>query len=170
MQRIMIIGGPGSGKSTLARALGARLGLPVVHIDPMFWEPGWVQRDTGQTREMIAAAAAQEAWIFEGNSSVTYAGRAARADLIVFLDLPRPLRLWRILKRRVMFHGRTRPEMPANCPERLDPAFLAEVWSWDRRTRPRAMAVLALRGGQIPTLRLTSPRQVRRFLADPGNW
>ena len=88
----------------------------------------------------------------------------------MFLDLPRSLRLWRILKRWVMFHRQSRPEMPANCPERLDPAFLAEVWSWDRRTRPKAIAVLALRDGQIPTLRLTSPWQVRRFLAGLGNW
>ena len=170
MQRIMIIGGPGSGKSTLARALGARLGLPVVHIDPMFWEPGWVQRDVGQTRAMIAAAAAKKVWIFEGNSSANYAGRAARADLIVFLDLPRPLRLWRIAKRLMMYRGRTRPEMPANCPERLDLGFLAEVWTWDRRTRSKAIALLAEKGGQGTTLRLTSPRQVRRFLADPGIW
>lgn len=168
MQRIMIIGGPGSGKSTLARALGAKLGLPVVHIDPMFWEPGWVQRDKELTRSLIEAAALKDDWVFEGNSPVNYALRAERADMIVFLDLPRPLRLWRIIKRRVMFHGRTRPEMPANCLERLDHAFLAEVWTWDRRTRPKAMALLAQMAGPTRILRLGSTSQVRRFLTEPA--
>ena len=69
MQRIMIIGGPGSGKSTLARSLGQKLGLPVVHLDPMFWAPGWVQRDSTQTQVLIAAAAARDAWIFAGNTN-----------------------------------------------------------------------------------------------------
>jgi adenylate kinase family enzyme len=164
MQRIMIIGGPGSGKSTLARQLGDKLGLPVIHIDPMFWAPGWVQRDPAQTLVMIDAAAAQQAWVFEGNRADHYAGRAARADLIVFLDLPRVLRLWRILRRRFIYHGQTRPEMPADCPERLDPSFLAEVWHWDRK---KGLALLDQMKGRTRTLHLTSPGDVRRFLADP---
>lgn len=44
MQRVMIVGQPGSGKSRLAQALGARTGLPVVHIDTIHWQPGWVER------------------------------------------------------------------------------------------------------------------------------
>ena len=117
MQRIMIIGGPESGKSTLARSLGQKPGLPVVHIDPMFWAPGWVQRHPRQTQVLIAAAAARDAWIFAGNSSCSYAGRADRAGLIVVPDLPRSLRLWRILHRRLRFHCRTRaPKCPLTAP------------------------------------------------------
>jgi adenylate kinase family enzyme len=44
MQRVMIVGQPGSGKSTLARKLGQRTGLPVIHIDTIHWQPGWVER------------------------------------------------------------------------------------------------------------------------------
>jgi adenylate kinase family enzyme len=130
----------------------------------MFWAPGWVQRDPAQTLVMIDAAAAQSAWVFEGNRASNYAGRAARADLIVFLDLPRILRLWRILRRRVRYHGQTRPEMPADCPERLDPAFLAEAWRWDRR---KGLALLAQMQGRTRTLHLTSRGAVRNFSADP---
>ena len=168
MQRIMIIGGPGSGKSTLARALGVRLGLPVVHIDPMFWAPGWVQRSRAETLALISAAALAGAWVMDGNHSQTYDLRAGRADMIVCLDLPRTLRVWRILWRRVQFHGQTRPDMPANCPERLDPAFLLFVWRWDRDSRPKAMALLDKMKGRTRVVHLTSPRQVRRFLADPA--
>ena len=42
MRRVLVIGNSGSGKSTFARALGDRTGLPVTHIDQLFWLPGWV--------------------------------------------------------------------------------------------------------------------------------
>ena len=62
MPPIMIIGGPGPGKSTRARSLGQKPGLPVVHLDPLFWEPGWGQREPAQIQAqiqaLIAAAAA----------------------------------------------------------------------------------------------------------------
>lgn len=166
MQRIMIIGGPGSGKSTLARALGVQSGLPVVHFDPLFWAPGWVQRSREESSALIRAAAAQQAWVLDGNHSETYAVRAARADLILYLDPPRWLRVWRILKRRVRYHGQTRPDMPANCPERLDLEFLRFVWAWDRTSRPKALALLDQMQGRTRTMQLTSAAQVRRFLAD----
>lgn len=44
LKRIMIIGQPGSGKSTLAKLLGEITGLPVVHIDTIHWQTGWVER------------------------------------------------------------------------------------------------------------------------------
>ena len=39
--RIAVIGYSGAGKSTLARALGARYGVPVLHMDRVHWAPGW---------------------------------------------------------------------------------------------------------------------------------
>lgn len=165
MRRIMIIGGPGSGKSTLALALGARLGLPVVHIDPMYWAAGWVQRPAAQTVALVAAAAAGPSWVFEGNHSASYACRADRADLIVFLDLPRLLRLVRVLRRVWHYAGQTRPDMPQGCPERLDFGFLLFTLRWERRP---ALGLLDRVQGQTPTLHLKTSAQVRRFLADPA--
>jgi adenylate kinase family enzyme len=58
MQRIVILGNAGSGKSTLARAIGERLGLPVVHLDTLFWEPNWVETDAEQFRTRVREAVA----------------------------------------------------------------------------------------------------------------
>ncbi len=41
-ERILIIGPSGSGKSTLAITLSGLTGLPVIHLDKEFWQPGWV--------------------------------------------------------------------------------------------------------------------------------
>ena len=39
MERVMIIGCGGAGKSTLARKRGEKTGLPVVHLDQIWWAP-----------------------------------------------------------------------------------------------------------------------------------
>ncbi len=166
-QRIMIFGGPGSGKSTLARQIGALAGLPVVHIDPMYWAPNWVQREADETRALSLAAAAREAWVFEGNHAETMDARMARADIIIFLDLPRWLRLLRVLWRIWAHHGQTRPDMPENCPERLDVAFLRDfVWNYNTRARPRALEVMARWQGKRRMYHLRSAGDLRRLMGD----
>ena len=86
MQRIVILGNAGSGKSTLARALGQRLGLPVVHLDTLFWEPGWIEPEADRFRARVRAALASETWICEGNyARRTFDLRLPRADLILSL-------------------------------------------------------------------------------------
>ncbi len=66
VKRIMIVGGPGSGKSTLAREVGARLGLPVFHMDQIHWQENWVERPLVEKIPMAKAVVAQDAWVFEG--------------------------------------------------------------------------------------------------------
>lgn len=167
MQRIMILGGSGSGKSTLARQIGAITDLPVIHIDPMYWAPGWVQRPPEETRALSLQAAAGERWVFEGNHVETMDARAERADLILFLDLPRGVRLWRAIWRSLRHYGRTRPDMPPDCPERLDLGFLVTfVWGYDTRSRPRALAVLDRWRDRRRIVTLRSAAQVRALVAD----
>lgn len=164
MQKIMIIGGPGSGKSTLARQVGARLDLPVIHMDPFYWLPAWQQRPSDETIRLAQEAAQRPAWVFEGNNSASMAFRAERADTIVFLDMPRPLRMWRILKRTIRYYGRTRPDMGAGCPERLSREFLSFCWNFDHDGRLRMVDFLQGREGQNRVIRLTSVRAVRSFV------
>lgn len=136
MQRVMIIGQPGSGKSTLARAMGARTGLPVVHIDRIHWMPGWQERPAPEKGRLCAEVHAQDAWIFEGGHSRTWGERLDRADTLIWLDFPLWLRYWRVVKRTLRHHGRTRPDLPDNCPERFSREFLK--WIWDTRHTSRA--------------------------------
>ena len=142
MQRIMIIGSPGSGKTTLARQLGALMGIEVIHLDRYFWQPGWVEppRDEWITKQDRLVQRPQ--WIMDGNYSATQDIRLAVADTIIFLDTPRWLCLWRALKRRVHYHGRSRPDLPPDCPEALDWTFLRYTWSYPSERRPKDHATL----------------------------
>lgn len=143
MQRVLIIGSSGAGKSTLSRRLGKQLGLPVFHLDQYFWEPGWKQVDGFEWYERNRRLIDADRWILDGNYSSTMNMRSERADTLIFLDLPLWLRLWRIFRRRLRYHGRARPDMTPGCPERITWQFLRYVWRYAKDRRPRIMDHLA---------------------------
>ena len=70
----------------------------------------------------------------DGNYSGTLEIRAKAADTVIFLDFSTFTCLWGVIKRRIRYHGRTRPSMPDNCPERADWEFFHYVFNY-RRTR-----------------------------------
>lgn len=127
MKRVMIVGGPGSGKSTFAIALGDITGLPVFHMDLIHHLAGWVERPLQEKIPMANTIEAKAKWIFEGGLSATYANRAARADTVIWLDLPLTVRLARILKRRVQYNTKPRPDLPENCPEQVSLEFTSFI-------------------------------------------
>lgn len=167
MQRIVILGNAGSGKSTLARALSKRLSLPVVHLDTLFWEPGWVEPDAAQFRGRVRDALTTDAWICEGNyARRTFDLRLPNADLIIWLDTPRLTCLTRVIVRSVL--NRPRPDLPAGCREQLDRAFLGFlkfVWQFDHGYRQGIEAVRMAIGPTVPTVHLRGRRQIAAFLA-----
>lgn len=166
MQRIVILGNAGSGKSTLARTLGERLGLPVVHLDTLFWEPDWVEPDAEQFRARVRESITADAWVCEGNyARRTFDLRLPRTDLIIWLDTSRLTCLTRVIIRSVM--NRPRADLPAGCTEKLDRAFLTFlnfVWNFDRGYRPGIEAVRLAIGPQIPMVHLRGTRQIAAFL------
>ena len=166
MQRVMIIGQPGSGKSWLAREMGRRSGLPVFHMDHIHWQSGWIERDRAEKDRLCQAVEAGEAWIFEGGHSATYASRAARCDLLIWLDVPVSLRLWRVTWRSVTGLVLNRPDLPEGCPER--PANLPEFWRfiWRTRTTARARMELLVAGARpgLRVVHLCSRADMAQFL------
>ncbi len=165
-RRVMIIGPCGAGKSTAAFKIARLLDLPLFHMDKLNWKPGWVESETGELRAKVAETAAQDRWVIEGNYGGTMELRLPRADLILYLDYPIPLCLFRILKRIFHYRGRTRPDMGEGCEERLDFAFLWYVARWNSGPRLRTEAKLAGHEGKV--VRFTSPEQLDDWIAARG--
>jgi adenylate kinase family enzyme len=172
VRRVAIIGPGGAGKTTVALDLGRRLGVPVVHLDRVYWRPGWAEPPRDAWYETHRAALAGEAWIADGNYGSTMEERLAAADTIVFLDLHPVLCIWRVAARNARMRGRTRADLAPGCVERFRPrATLAFWWYVARYRRTRRPGVLdRIRrhgdGKRVEVLR--SRRDVRRFLDSVG--
>ncbi len=161
MNRVAVLGPGGAGKSRLAAELGRRTGLPVAHLDRIFWGPGWTPAPPEEARRALAALVAQDRWIIDGNFLRRGADRRLeRADTVVFLDFPRRTCLRRALWRLVRGDGRA--DLPEGCPETFDLPFLRWIWQYPRDDRPQVIALLE--GLAADVHRLCSPREVRRYL------
>jgi adenylate kinase family enzyme len=161
MNRVLIIGPCGSGKSTLARELAPRMGLPLIHMDQLGWQAGWVETEKAELNARLAETVAQDAWLIEGNYGSTLAPRLERADTVIYLDFPIRLCLWRLIRRVTSLRGQSRPDMPEGCPERIDLAFFWYVLNWNSGPRPRTERAIAPYADKV--IRLSSPRALAEW-------
>ncbi len=165
MKRVLIIGSGGAGKSTLARRMGEISGLPVIHLDAEHWRPGWIEPSKDEWAARVDELTRGESWIMDGNYGGTMSQRIAAADTILFLDLPRTTCLGRVVKRRIQYQGRSRPDMTAGCSERLTWQFVRWIWDYPRAKRPGILAQLRVaRASGKNVLRLRSRKAVDRYL------
>jgi adenylate kinase family enzyme len=171
MKRVLILGSSGSGKSTLARQLGARLELPVIHLDRHYWHPGWVGTPNPEWQNTIARLIQRDAWIMDGNYRNTLEMRLEVADSVVFLDLPPWICAFRALKRRIQYRNRPRPDIADGCKEALfDPKliqFIHHVLSYPDRAKPYVMNQLSEISNEKHVVLLQSTTDVNNFLRTP---
>ena len=161
-KRIMILGSAGSGKSTLSIKLGEITGIPVVHLDRLFWNPGWVEAPKGEMDKKVIHAASGESWIIDGGYLRTLNFRMERADSIVFIDLNRYLCIYRVLKRWIKNYGKTRADIGEGCPEKIDLPFLKWIWNYPKRSRVETLGKIYNSGK--PVYHLKTRKDVESFI------
>ena len=166
--RVLVGGMMGSGKSTFARALAARTGLPVIHLDLHYWKPGWVRPSDDEWRERQRALLAGEAWIIDGNYNETLALRLERAETVVFLDTP-----WWLCASRAFVRGLRKPvgKMPEGCEDSVNRRLRDEwggvgrIWR-NRRSEPEYACSEILRHGSDTTVHVLRSRWEARTFVD----
>jgi adenylate kinase family enzyme len=163
--RILVIGCSGGGKSTLSQKIAARFGLVYVSIDrDVLWLPGWVQREKAEQRAIILAKVQGERWIMDGTNPSTFDIRLPRADLVIWVRMPRLLCIWGAVARWIKWMGRTRPDMAPGCIEKVDWEFLRFIWTFEEKFTPKVLAGLAEHGPDVPFLQLKSRGEMRQLL------
>lgn len=139
MQKVIIIGCPGSGKSTFARALHAATGLPLIHLDLLFWNADKTTVSRSVFLERLEDAMAQDSWIIDGDYASTLELRLQACDTVFFLDYPTDVCLGGILSRR----GKPRADMPwTERSDEEDSGLVAQVRNYHRDRRPIVLALL----------------------------
>ncbi len=158
--RILILGCSGSGKSTFARALAARTGLPVVHLDNLWWRADGSHISRDEFDRTLAGLLEGERWILDGDYSRTYEVRLRAADTVVFLDYPEDVCMDGI-RRRV---GEERPDMPWK-ESTLDPELVAMVKNFATDNRPVLLSLFQ-KYPEKQVITFTSREEADRWLSD----
>jgi adenylate kinase family enzyme len=164
MRRVLVIGISGAGKSTFSRALAVRTGLPIIHLDTEFWQPGWKVTPPEHWRAKVASLVAREAWIMDGNYGGTLDLRLPRADAVLWFDFPRLVCLGRAIKRVLTTHGRVRNDLAPGCPEKFDLEFLRYIWDFNAKSRPQIVAQLERHGCHLDPVVFHRDGDAARFL------
>jgi adenylate kinase family enzyme len=167
MKRVIIVGGPGSGKSTLARKMGDITGLPVIHIDHIHWQPGWIERSSAEKDRLTREVHDRDSWIFEGGHYRTLDERLLRADTFIWLDFTVWLRFWRVITRTLRDLGKNRPDLPENCPERLNfetLKFAHFIWTTRNRWREKLTGICKTPPANVTCHHFTSVGQIEDYL------
>lgn len=135
--RVAILGPTGAGKSTLARRLHALTGLPLYHLDLIWWKPDQTHITRAEFDQALAALTERKRWIIEGDYSRTYGPRIRACDTVIFLDYDEETCL-KGLQQRV---GQQRPDIHW-VEEKLEPELVAYARSFRTERRPKLTALL----------------------------
>jgi adenylate kinase family enzyme len=170
-RRVLVFGCSGGGKSTLSQELSRILGLRYVSMDrEVFWLPGWVSRPRPEQRRLIGNIVAEDHWIIDGNNPKSLDLRLPRADIALWVRMPRWLCLWSIVKRGIAYRGKTRPDMAPGCPEQMPAAeFVAYVWNFERDDVPEFIEGIRRHGPSVPIVQFRSREEMSRLLQKLGS-
>ena len=100
-KKLNVVGTTSSGKSTLAERLANKLGLDLIELDALHWEPNWIEAPRDVFRVRVDMATQAQAWVVAGNYRVVRDLIWKRAEAIIWLDYSFPTIFWRLTTRTI---------------------------------------------------------------------
>ena len=137
MKKIIVIGCPGSGKSTFSKALHKITGIPLFHLDMMFWNADKTTVEKSVFYERLSKTIQNSEWIIDGNYGSTMELRLQECDTIIFLDYSLEVCLNGVRERR----GKARSDMPWIETEE-DVEFIEFIKNYNSQSRPQVIELL----------------------------
>jgi adenylate kinase family enzyme len=166
LERILIIGGNGCGKTTLAQTLASKLGLPLIHLDMLYWRDNWVNAPKDEFDYLLLKELSKPKWIIDGNMNRTIPLRLKYCDTVIYMDFSRTICVYGAIKRVFKNYGKSRLDMGGYCPEKFDKEkieFIKSIWKYDKANRKRFYDMLN-NESTVHKIVLKNRRQVNMFL------
>ncbi|MBS1594394.1 MAG: adenylate kinase [Bacteroidetes bacterium] len=173
LRRVSVIGTSGSGKSTFARRLAAMMHAPHIELDQLYWGPEWTEPTDDVFFPKIETALSGDSWVIDGNYTRTQPIKWARVQLVIWLDFPLWLTLYRVTT-RALSRILTQRELWPGTGNRETWAKLFGKdsivrWSYDTHASnivKYERTIADPRYAHITFIRLCSPREAEWFLRD----
>lgn len=163
MERILIIGSNGAGKSTFSYQLSAKTGLPLIHLDQIYWRNRWEVTPRDEFEQRVYNEVIKPCWIIEGNNLRSLKQRLPYADTIIWFEFPPFVCITNVLKREIKYRNKVRPDMPDECISTLSFDFLKEVWKFNRKNHARIQTLLQ-EAGSKEVIYFTKYKQVKQYI------
>ena len=131
MHKVIIIGPSGSGKSTFSEMLHNATGLPLYHLDNIWWNADKTHISRPEFDLKLSELLSRDSWIIDGDYSRTYEPRIVACDTVFFLDFDVNICMEGLIQRL----GKPRPDMPWIDYE-LDQELVARVQKYETENKP----------------------------------
>ena len=142
---------------------GLGKGITAASLGRLLKNRGWISTPQDEFDNKIQELANRDKWIIDGNYIRTFDMRAERADTIIFINMPTYVCFYRVIKRRVMYKDKSRPDMAEGCPESIDFEFFKWVLTYNKKIRPRILEKLKKYNDKTVII-LNSEKEVKDFI------
>jgi adenylate kinase family enzyme len=168
--RINVVGTSGSGKSTFSKLLAKKMDLPYVEMDALHWKANWKESTDEELFNKLKNALSSEEWVLDGNYSKTEHLKWKQVQMVIFLDLPFYLVLYRIIKRSLV-RGFKRQELWAGYKESIlqvlfskDSMILFTIKNFYKNRKRFLKLFNKPQNSQIKFISLKSKKEMNDFL------
>ena len=170
MNRVMVIGGNGSGKTTFSKEFARITGLPLTHLDRLYWRDNWERVSREEFDAALGEVLDTPRWVIDGNFTRTIPRRMEYADTVIWFDFPVILCFFGTVERFIKNYGKSRDDMGGYCPERLDKEkldFFFSTFRFNKINRPKIRAALK-ENPDVTLIVFHNRRQAEKYLKTLG--
>lgn len=107
-----------------------------------YWQSGWIETLKDEWVKKQDELTSGSEWIIDGNYGSTMEIRLLKADTVIFFDLKRLVCTIGYIIRVFKNKGKSRPDMPEGCPEKIDIEFIKYIWNFPKVSRKRIISRL----------------------------
>lgn len=160
MERVLVLGCPGSGKSYFSKQLAVKTGLPLTHLDNLYWNKDKVACSRDELIQKMEPILKEKKWIVDGNYHNTLEYRINFATDVIFLDLPRDVCVSG-MKERINI---VRDDIPWVESEEDAEELIEWTKNYQEKTRPIELEILS-KHPEINVIFIHSRSEMDDFLA-----